>query len=111
MTHDDTPKIWRNMTREEKGAILLARHEGKEIETFHYGKWIKTDPYFYSDFQAYRVKPEPKLETMTLGGEYAKGMGWIFGSIHPLDVTHRITFDLIDGKPDCDSIKMEKITQ
>jgi len=23
--------------------------------------------------------------------------------------THRITFDLIDGKPDCDSIRMESM--
>jgi hypothetical protein len=36
-------------------------------------------------------------------------MGWIFGSIHPKDVDHRITFDLIDGKPDTASIRMEEL--
>lgn len=28
---------------------------------------------------------------------------------HCLGDTHRITFDLIDGEPDCDSVKMEKL--
>jgi hypothetical protein len=27
----DTPKLWRDMTPEEKGALLLAHHEGKVI--------------------------------------------------------------------------------
>jgi hypothetical protein len=53
------------------------------------------------------MKPEPV--TVTLKGNHTKSMGWIFGSRHPQNTTHRITFDLIDGNPDCSSIKMEKL--
>ena len=55
------------------------------------------------------MKPEPVRETVTLEGNHTKSMGWIFGSIHPKDTTHRITFDLKDGEPDYSSIKMEKL--
>ena len=53
------------------------------------------------------MKPEPV--TVTLEGNNTKSLGWIFGSRHPKDTTHRITFDLIDGEVDCSSIKMEKL--
>ena len=97
----EQPKLWADMTREEKGAILLARHEGKELETFHYGKWIKTDPYFYSDFQAYRVKPEPKLETLTMtGGNHPRLKFMCFGSDRRENFdTHRLSIPGIDGEP------------
>lgn len=40
---------------------------------------------------------------------------WLEGAwaidTHEMNHTHRITFDLIDGKPDCGSIKMEKIDE
>ena len=55
------------------------------------------------------MKPEPVRGTVTLEGNNTKGMGWVFGSRHPKDTTHRITFDLIDGVPDPASIKMEKL--
>jgi hypothetical protein len=32
------PKLWRDMTPEEKGALLLAAHEGKVIE--YDGAWM-----------------------------------------------------------------------
>jgi len=41
---DDTPKLWRDMTDAEKGALLLAEHEGKEIPGL--------------DAFAYRVRPK-----------------------------------------------------
>jgi len=53
------------------------------------------------------MKPEPV--TVTLEGNHTKSLGWIFGSRHPKDTTHRITFELKDGEPDLDSIKMEKL--
>ena len=55
------------------------------------------------------MKPEPERETVTLEGNNSKSLGWIFGSRHPQNTTHRITFDLIDGEPDYSSIKMEKL--
>ena len=109
-----TPKIWADMTDEEKGALLLAAHEGKVIEWSYGLPWItqnSTDTSIanWSDDRAYRISPEPKVETVTLSG--GSTYNWEFedareGGQHN---THRITFNTIDGKPDCASIKMEVI--
>ena len=106
------PKLWRDMTPEEKGALLLAYHEGKVIEYHaHYLlTWVVIQgrpP--WSDDYAYRVKPEPVIETVTLYGGGVKDMVWAnCRRGEDLD-THRITFTLIDGTPDLLSIKMEKL--
>lgn len=100
----DAPKLWRDMTDAEKGALLLAHHEGKVIE---YAldcedgstKWYFTDFMVPQSGVAYRVRPEPKLETVTLYGCRDRFLG----------DTHRITFDLIDGKPDVGSVKMDEL--
>ena len=90
----DTPKLWRDMTDAEKGALLLAHHEGRTIE-----RWVdeslgwKIVPPQWRHEHAYRVRPEPKRETVTL---YAGDT--IIGTI-----------DMIDGKPDPDSIRMEQV--
>jgi hypothetical protein len=103
----DTPKLWRDMTPEEKGALLLAHHEGEviEVQKTTGSIWYKaTKPIWHSDY-AHRIRPEPKVETVTIRWQpsgaavYSSGNGY----------THRITFNLIDGKPDCDSVKMEEL--
>jgi hypothetical protein len=102
------------MTDAEKGALLLAAHEGKVIEWFHPNTsdtigWgvCDDDLCLWDDEFCYRIRPEPKRETVTLYGPSSNnsftGAGICDGD------THRITFDLIDGKPDPDSIKMERI--
>lgn len=106
----ETPKTWSEMTPEEKGALLLARHEGKEIQ-FYAKNSSWTD--LYQSFNwfhgtAYRVKPEPKRETVQIYGPVYSNDQCVFGS-SCREYTHRITFDLIDGKPVCDSIRMELI--
>lgn len=97
----DTPRLWREMTDAEKGALLLAHHDGKVIENCQKGdeEWFTSEPCWSGNF-AYRVKPEPVQETFGINW---KKYGW-----NTTD-THRITFDLIDGEPDCDSIKMEEL--
>lgn len=101
------PKMWKDMTPEEKGALLLAAHEGKVIESrncFPSTAWMKSATPRWLDSLAYRIKPEPARETVTL---YGAGKKWRHV---PVDGhTHRITFDTIDGEPDCASVKMEKI--
>jgi hypothetical protein len=90
------------MTDEERGALLLAHHEGKVIEVhLGGGKWASKNPGF-SDTGAYRVKPEPVRETVTLHGN-CDGSTWLnFGKRGSVNFdTHRITLDLIDGKPNC----------
>lgn len=103
----DTPKKWGDMTDAEKGALLLASHEGKVIECIFDGRdfWIDCAPQWRSDC-AYRVKPEPVRETVTLNG---RGKKWRHTIV--ADATHRVTFDTIDGEPDCSTIKMERITK
>ena len=64
-------KTWGEMTDAEKGALLLAAHEGKEIEYFNvYEKWQACQSGSRVPFNdkrtAYRVKPEPKRETVKL---------------------------------------------
>lgn len=69
-------------------------------------EWEDCDGPFH-DWRAYRVKPAPIRETMTLTGGEANGWGfYVDGGVSN---AFSITFDLIDGKPDCASIKMERL--
>ena len=92
------PKLWREMTPEEKGALLLAAHEGKVIENRNEEvEWgVVEYPSWYGDV-SYRIKPELKVETVTIK------------SFHECARGHRITFQTIDGKPDCSSVNMEEL--
>lgn len=92
------PKLWKDMTPEEKGALLLADHEGKAIEAWAYGdKWLVLVPE-WDKHTAYRVKPEPVVETVTLYGFNSYGH-WIFGRKEQED-THKITLTIRDGVVD-----------
>lgn len=91
-TDPETPKLWRDMTPEEKGALLLAEYEDKQLQVHLEGVW--TDFYndrseLYRDDLAYRIRPEPKRMTVDLMADF-KVIG---------------TIDLLDGKPDFTSIK------
>ena len=102
----ETPKLWCDMTPEEKGALLLAHHEGKNLQFTRpsiCNEWrdVAVHPEWCQG-NAYRVKPEPKVETVDIIHAYD-----ITGELY--SDTHRITFNLIDGKPDCASVKMEPI--
>ena len=100
----DFPKLWKDMSPEEKGALLLADYEGRVIQRWEKGKWVN-DPVAMNEKFAYRVKPEPVRETVAYYWRYDEGIKSVWG----YSDTHRITFDLVDGKPDCNSIKMEEI--
>jgi hypothetical protein len=107
------PKLWRDMTPEEKGALLLARHEGKVIETDYGGGFIANRAPSWDDECAYRIRPEPKRETVRLSGYVDSDGDWLFEGpdvdFLGLDEIYRITFDVINGEPDCASVKMERI--
>ncbi len=102
-----SPKLWRDMTDAEKGALLLAHHEGKVIEWKCGDTCFGMKPSWVDDI-AYRVRPEPKVEVVRQGYKSnAKGQ---FVTTHSVDyATHVVTFNTIDGKPDTASIKMEVI--
>jgi len=115
MTNQEKPTTWADMTPEEKGALLLARHNGKGIQVLDFGKWNTVIP-SWSDGLAYRVKPEPKRGAVTLNGRMYISKTYPDGVFdadrNPLRAgdTHRITFDTINGDPDCDTIRMGKLT-
>ena len=90
------PKLWCDMTPEEKGALLLAAHEGKVIEVWDSGQWVRRSFGVWADGNAYRVRPEPKRGTVTMQWAYEKG--GIEGYAHPFNksATHRITLIRMD---------------
>ena len=96
----NTPKLWRDMTDAEKGALLLAFHNDKKcLEIWRNGKWVDCGDSTWNNNIAYRIRPEPKVEVVD-----------VFWKRGETGYNHKIgTMNLIDGKPDCASIKMEAI--
>lgn len=106
--HNTEKKPWGEMTPEEKGAILLADHEGKTLD-FYSGRlceWVTIgmEPGHYPSV-AYRVKPEPVIETFVIYGSTRNAYGYTRQSSD----THKITYQTVDGEVDCNSVKMEKL--
>ena len=110
------PTPWKDMTDAEKGALLLADLEGQAVEYWDAlaGKWSEPVAYRpkWFDYDAYRVKPDPVVETVTLKGGVYEDCAYMFEISKDLKqswYTHRITFDTVDGVPDCSTVKMEKL--
>ncbi len=104
----DKPKLWRDMTPEEKGALLLAMHDGITVEIYVGVNWLEKKAMTFLEDYAYRIKPEPKVEAVNQG--YKTNSSGRFVTTSSLDhATHVVTFNLIDGEPDCTSIKIEKL--
>ena len=63
----NTPKLWKDMTDAEKGALLLAWHEEDVIEYFSCRNfWREAEVRIGKPDLAYRIKPKaPKVETVT----------------------------------------------
>ena len=99
---DDKPKIWDDMTDAEKGALLLAKHEGKPLQMLIGGDWFDHDGTFAVNV-AYRIKPESVVETVVL---YGRAVGFFEGRKGITD-THKLTYTTTNGVIDCDSVKME----
>lgn len=96
---DTAPKLWRDMTPEEKGALLLAHHEGEEIENSGDGfKTVYSERPFWGDDCAYRVKPKPVTTQGTISVKNEYGV-----------VTHTSPIDITDGVPDTTTIKLEDV--
>lgn len=69
---DDTPKTWGEMTDAEKGALLLAHHEGKVIEwidpTDTEDDWDEFCVNIGENHMAYRIKTKPIVMWLVVGG-------------------------------------------
>lgn len=105
-------KLWKDMTPEGKGALLLASHEGKTLQYWKRGTggWEDCLSVVIHENECYRVKPEPVVKEVVINGGATAGV-WGFDSILSpcVEDTHKITFNLVDGVPDCNSIKMIKL--
>ena len=103
---DETPKLWRDMTAEEKGALLLAAHEGEVLEQHQgsFGWQERVDIPMWQGNNAYRVKPDDVRET-------AKFKWWVEDDISGFktSATYQISIDLINGEPYPASIRMERL--
>ena len=83
-------KTWSELSDIEKGALLLAHHQGKTIQYLrNYVGWIDVVKPSFAANRRYRVKPV--VVTRTLAYE-----------------NYRVKFEIIDGVPDCNSVRMEK---
>jgi len=115
------PKMWKDMSPEEKGALLLAEHEGEAIEAFGVkvpDEWRRDVYPTWEAYVAYRIKPEPKRETVTAklcidadGTSLHMETSYSDHEYGEEDFRFVLTFDTIDGKLDPASIKIEELTQ
>jgi len=105
-------RTWGELPPTEKGALLLAHNDAPgSVEFWSVYGWMPLNNLGWLDRVSYRHKPQPKIETVTA---YYR-MDWTGQMI----VDHndncgekgpfRITFQTIDGKPDCASVKMEEV--
>jgi hypothetical protein len=112
------PKTFGELTTEEQGALLLAHHNGSVIEYMSgsgfknrahlwqdSGWWEIDAPAWYNE-DVYRVMPEVKIETIET---YWRKIQSGCRPVCEWTDSHKITFTLIDGEPDINSIKMEKL--
>lgn len=111
-TKMEQPKMWKDLTDTEKGALLLAYHEGKPIEWFydealmHGSSTDKGSKPSWGDTCIYRIKPSPvieeKEEELWWDEENTK-FYWALG-----EKKFKLKYCLVDGKLDEDSVKVVK---
>lgn len=100
------PKTWYYMTPEEKGAILLAQYEGKEIEFYNptgLRTWMKLTTRTFKDSVAYRVS---QTKHVTLYGPSADGS---FVPTLVEGMTHSLTYAVVNDCIDSESIGIAEI--
>ena len=92
-------KLWKEMSRVEKGEILLAYHEGQIIEYNPFGRcgvWHQHQEPTFLDQHEYRIRPTPKIREVELYfGQLVQGA---LVRKHHSD-THKMRISLIDGVP------------
>jgi len=98
-------RTWAELNPAEKGALLLAHHQGEVIEWSYKLPWetqydTNTGSIAWSGQCYYRIKPQPKIDTVDL---------FIRDQAHDIACKKIGTVMLIDGKPDCASVKMEEV--
>lgn len=103
-------KMWKDLSPEEKGALLLARQEGKTIQyesPSYENRWLDLHEPIWTPTGSYRVKPEKKVVTKRL--HLKRHQNEVFSFTMSGYSTHIISFNTVDGEVDCSSVKMEKV--
>jgi hypothetical protein len=112
--YEKLDNCWDNLSESEKTEILIAWDRGDTIEWSSTGKvWsFKTEGRF-APKNYYRIRPRKKL--VELHGYYLEddngSHNCLFDAGNPVlkDDTHKITFEVVDGKPVLESIRLEEI--
>lgn len=85
---DVSPKKWKHLSDIEKGQLLLAEHEGADIQILEASDWApKCIHTKFLDNCCYRIKPVPCVHFITSG-------------------KYLFSFSSVDGKVDCKSVAM-----
>lgn len=97
------------LTAEEKGDLIMAHVDEKIIEVSLDGgaTWERCYTPLWVGSACYRVKPDV-TERVSIRSSYPFA-GWVSEEYGNIDDTHRITFQTVNGKPDCNSIRMEEL--
>ena len=108
VTTPRTPSTWGEMTEAEQNEIAGHAARGCKVDELYLpGDWADKMGHGFYDHKTYRKKPEPVVETVTLHGR-SYSVGWdLDRNPRQEDDTHKITFDTVDGEPDCSTVKME----
>lgn len=113
-TQVEQPKTWAHLTDEEKGALLLAYHEGKPIEWFydealmHGSSTYKGSKPMWDDICIYRIKPSPVIEEKEEGMKYNANTKELNFDEHLPQF--KLKYRLVDGKLDEDSVSVVKVS-
>lgn len=100
---------FKDMIREEKADLIMAHVDEKIIEVSFDGgaTWDRSYTPLWVGSACYRVKQDV-TERVSIRSSYPFA-GWVSEEYGNIDDTHRITFQTVNGKPDCNSIRMEEL--
>jgi len=102
-----TPTLWRDMTPEGLASEIL---DHLNLDENHESGLIPFGTQVFLRKLVERLKPQPVRETVTMIVEIDDDDGEVLISSEAIfRELATITFDLIDGKPDCNSVKMEEL--
>lgn len=102
----DAPKLLRDMTDAEIGALVRAYYSGAVLEVWipRLKKWdLELDRPFQCLDDAYRIKPTRETVTIAIDGD-----GDVMGAEHPSD-EYRVQFDRVDGVIDRSTLRWEDV--
>ena len=97
--------LLKDLTAEGFKKVYMEWNRGEGWECWYGGKWVDSQAYTPNPNFAYRKKPVKR--EVTLVGGTTNQRSWGFYTDGSVDQSYKITFDVVDGKPDFSSVKME----